>query len=297
VVYIVFIMDNIVGVRYGLVNNDNNEVLSSLLFELEKHVRGDVSNDNEYIGNLASKNTKKYVKRALRGDIKSQFQLAIGFHFGKRGVEQSFEDALLWYWVILSKTSPTDTDEYFLKVMNNIGVMYLTGKGLPKSEAAAFQWWSCAELLMRSMKNTDLMCSSFVNFNLAMLAFMSEDRTLSDYPQAISRMRSLKDDPITANNLASMNALGLGIDFQDTSRADRMFEYSSACEGTRVSEVALHNQQVLRSLGCYSKNNASKNWSIESDDIEGHVKSFSDLNLEETAPFSLIFIHTLKICV
>jgi len=270
-----------------------NEKLFALLFaELKQVVKTNhVMNEVENTKKMKTAN-KKLLKKAVRGDIKSQFTLAISFHFGK-GQTKSYANALYWYYCILS--SGTRDLRFRWKIMNNVGVMHHRGAGLDKSDLQALKWWTCAELEMHAEKGgKKRKCpgKEYVNFNLATLAATSKDEDIHRDDIALKRFMNASSDPVALNNVGVMLARGLGSAANFTT-AEFWFQDAFSYEGHVISDVAEHNLRLLNTLGCIKK---SDKWQIDSEDCESAFVRLRHLPLSESEDLKFVFVLANRVC-
>jgi len=285
-------LEGLSGEHHERVCEENAKLFAQLLAELKNIVK---QNHALYeVENTKKMKTvnKKLVKKAVRGDLKSQFNIAIMFHFGK-GETKSYSNALYWYYCILS--SGAKDLRYRWKAMNNVGVMHHRGAGLEKSDIQALKWWACAEIDMHAESNGKRRkCpgKEYVNFNLATLAATSKDPAVHRDEIAMKRFMNATNDPVAMNNVGVMLARGLGsaVDFE---KAQYWFQDAFSYEGHVIMDVAEHNLKLMNTLGCLRK---SDKWSIESDDCESAFVRLRHLPLSESEEMKFVFVLANRVC-
>ena len=114
--------------------NIEKDIKTQDVFEAAQ--RGDP--EAQYIVGLAYNNEKLYsdsaewyLKAAVQGNAKAQFNLANKYYEGK-GVEQNFEEAFKWY--------KKAAEQGHSQAQFNLGCMYGRGEGVKKNYSKANQW-------------------------------------------------------------------------------------------------------------------------------------------------------------
>jgi len=271
--------------------NENTQNFLALLSELKTIVV--IDEEARVTAHANSAKIQKRLAKAQRGDAKAQFKLATANQFADNVQDRNYEDALYWYYNLLSQASPDV--EYKFKAMNNVAIMYMKGQAVERSEQRAFEWWACAELEMVEVQKNSLRIlpgHEHVQFNLAMLALNSDEENLRNYEVALRRFLKATTDPVSVVNIGVLYATGMGVE-QDFQAARNWFAKCEAFEECRVYPVAEHNAKVLSLLGCISD---SGRWEVDSSDCEYTFVKLRNSEVEPEDFCRFAFVEASKVC-
>jgi len=235
---------------------------SEAYFEMYKRV------DADLVGEDKDHDYEKMMESALGGNGTAQFNLARRYlDVGK------VAGCLYWYGEAAGNMN--------LKAMNNLGLMYVDGTGVPKNERTATMWLECAA------KRGDVNAMG----NLGILILRPSDKENRDYEGALKYFTEAAkfDIPLALNNLACCYVRGFGTKV-DYKKAKRLFSRAQALH----SLVAEYNIGVLYLNGLGMRPNAGK--AQKHFDLVDQSKNHPEYKCMESVredPTKLVFFTTM----